>query len=351
MRSIDGVKLKINSSIEKALRIIESSGIQMAVIVDDSNRLIGTLSDGDIRRGLLNGLSLNDSIKSLVFTTPTIAKITDTKQDILQKAVSKKLRQIPIVDESMVVVGIELIDELIRPETKPNKVVLMVGGLGSRLHPLTENTPKPMLKVGHKPILQTIVEKFVEYGFTNLIMCVNYKSHVIQDYFGNGSAFGVSIEYVLEEYRMGTAGALGLLLTLPKEPFFVMNGDILTNINFEHLRTFHENSGSIGTMCVREYEFQVPYGVVNTNTQNHQILSIVEKPVNKFFVSAGIYMLSPSAINYIPKNEFFDMPTLFDKLIKNDEVVKSFEVSDYWLDIGKISDYEKANIEYAEIFN
>jgi NDP-sugar pyrophosphorylase family protein len=224
----------------------------------------------------------------------------------------------------------------------------MVGGLGTRLRPLTENLPKPMLKVGDKPILQTIVEKFAEYGYVNIVMCVNYKSHLIQEFFGNGSEFGVNIEYVLEKQRMGTAGALSLLHNKPEEPFFVMNGDLLTNINFEHLHNYHVENSSIGTMCVREYDFQVPYGVVNV--ENSKILSIEEKPTHKFFVSAGIYMLSPEALSYIPENEFYDMPTLFEKLINEKRNTISFPLREYWLDIGRIDEYKKANAEYYEVF-
>ena len=180
------------------------------------------------------------------------------------------------------------------------------------------------------------------------LMCVNYKSDIIQDYFKDGSDFGVNIEYILEEQRMGTAGALSLLKDKPNEPFFVMNGDLLTNVNFEHLHNYHIATNSIATMCVREYDFQVPYGVVNI--KDSKIVSIEEKPIHKFFVSAGIYMLSSEVLNYIPKNEFFDMPTLFEKLISLNQNAVSFPLREYWLDIGRIEEYKKANDEYGEVF-
>jgi NDP-sugar pyrophosphorylase family protein len=205
-----------------------------------------------------------------------------------------------------------------------------------------------MLKVGNKPILQTIVENFAKYGYKNIVMCVNYKSGIIQDYFKDGKEFGVNIEYIFEENRMGTAGALSLLKEKPTKPFFVMNGDLLTNVNFEHLHNYHLSNDSIATMCVREYDFQVPYGVVNM--ENNKILSIEEKPVHKFFVSAGIYMLSPEVLEYIPKNEFFDMPTLFDLIIKDNKNAISFPIREYWLDIGRIEEYKRANDEYYEVF-
>jgi dTDP-glucose pyrophosphorylase len=349
MKSIKNIKLTITSTIKEALKIINDGTMQIALVVDSDDKLLGTLTDGDIRRGLLNNLLLDDTIESIVFRTPTVAKISDTKEEILQKALGNKLHQIPIVDEDNHVIGIKEIDDLVRPQIKPNKVILMVGGLGSRLRPLTENTPKPMLNVGNKPILQTIVEKFAEYGFVNIVMCVNYKSHIIQDYFGDGSLFGVTIEYILEKQRMGTAGALSLLKVQPNEPFFVMNGDLLTNVNFEHLLDYHCIQNSIATMCVREYDFQIPYGVVKVD--GSQILSIEEKPVYKFFVSAGIYILNAEIIHIIPKNEFYDMPSLFEALIKKGSKTLSFPIHDYWLDIGQIEEYERANSDYHGVFN
>lgn len=348
MKSTENLKLHINSTIKQALEIIDKAAMQIALIVDENDKLLGTLTDGDIRRGLLKGLDLNSQIGSIIFKTPTIAKISDTKEEILKIALAKKLHQIPIVDENGKIIGIQEIEELIKPKEKTNKVILMVGGLGTRLRPLTDNIPKPMLQVGNKPILQTIVEKFAEYGYINIVLCVNYKSKVIQDYFGNGSEFGVNIEYVFEEQRMGTAGALSLLNEKQTEPFFVMNGDLLTNVNFEHLHDFHISNNSIGTMCVREYDFQVPYGVVNV--KESKILSIEEKPTHKFFVSAGIYMLSPDVLEHIPRNEFYDMPTLFEKLINEEKNIISFPLREYWLDIGRIEEYKKANDEYDGVF-
>lgn len=348
MKNIDNIKLNINSTIKEALKIIDNGALQIALVVNENDILLGTLTDGDIRRGLLKGLDLNSSIESIIFKTPTIAKISDTKEEILKLALSKKLHQIPIVDERGKILGIQEIEELIKPKDKTNKVILMVGGLGTRLRPLTENTPKPMLKVGNKPILQTIVEKFAEYGYTDIVMCVNYKSHIIQDYFVDGKEFGVNIEYIFEEQRMGTAGALSLLKEKPTEPFFVMNGDLLTNVNFEHLHNYHLSNNSLGTMCVREYDFQVPYGVVNIS--NSKIISIEEKPTHKFFVSAGIYMLSPEVLDYIPENQFYDMPTLFEKIISEGKNAISFPLREYWLDIGRIEEYKKANEEYDEVF-
>jgi len=348
MKNIENIIVNESTSVLEVLQIIDKSSKQIAIVVDGNKKLLGTISDGDIRRALLNNVSLNESVKNIYFKTPTIASINNSKEEIINICKTKKLHQIPIIDDKGDLIGLEVLDELISKENKTNKVVLMVGGLGTRLRPLTENTPKPMLKVGNKPILQTIVEKFAEYGYVNIVMCVNYKSQIIEEYFGDGSNFGVNIEYILEEQRMGTAGALSLLSEKPMEPFFVMNGDLLTNVNFEYLHDFHISNNSMGTMCVRKYDFQVPYGVVNL--ENSKILSIEEKPTHKFFVSAGIYMLSPDVLKYIPKNEFYDMPTLFEKLISEKQNTISFPLREYWLDIGRIEEFEKANNEYNEVF-
>ena len=224
----------------------------------------------------------------------------------------------------------------------------MVGGLGARLKPLTENIPKPMLNVGGQPILKTILKGFVDNGFTNITMCLGYMSNVIEDYFKDGSDFGANIKYIVEERRMGTAGALSLIKEKIDKPFFVMNGDLITNINYEQMLDFHEEQNSKATMCVREYDIQVPYGVVNVI--NEDIVSIEEKPIHSFFINAGVYLLDPECINLIPKDEFYDMPSLFEKMILTDKKTISFPLKEYWLDIGRMSDYERANLEYKGIF-
>jgi len=255
---------------------------------------------------------------------------------------------VPIIDEDWKVIDLFVIDDGLLKKQHKNHVVLMVGGLGTRLRPLTENTPKPMLEVGGKPILETIVKRFVDSGFTNITMCLGYKSNVIRDYFRDGDDFGANIDYIVEDRRMGTAGALTLLNKKLINPFFVMNGDLLTNIDFEKMLDFHIENDARATMCVREYDIEVPYGVVNI--VNEDITSIEEKPIHSFFVNAGVYLLNTECVNLIPKGEFYDMPSLFEELILNNEKTISFPLSEYWLDIGKISDYERADAEYRNVF-
>ncbi len=348
MKNYKNILLKPTSTIKKALQIIDSGAMKIALVVDENEQLLGTLTDGDIRRGLLNDLSLESSIESIIFKTPTVCHIEDTKEKILEVATQKKLYQVPIVDDGGKLIGIKEVAKLLKPSLKTNKVVLMVGGLGTRLRPLTEHTPKPMLKVGNRPILETIILNFKKYGFTHIILSVSYKSEIIETYFKDGSEFGVHIEYIHEEKKMGTAGALSLIKEKLNEPFFVMNGDLLTNINFEHMLEYHLSNDATATMGVREYDFQVPYGVVNI--AGIEIQSIEEKPLHRFFVSGGVYTLNPEVLEYIPDNTFYDMPTLFEKMIVEKKKSISFPIREYWLDIGRVEEFEKANSEYHEVF-
>ena len=347
MYKIDEIKINQNASIKQALKVIDKGAIKVAVVLSDDGLLLGMLSDGDIRRALLKGMSLDDSITSIINRDPVVANINDTKERILELANEKKLHQIPIISNGKLI-GIQDIREFLAPKNKPNKVILMVGGLGTRLRPLTNDVPKPMLDVGNKPILHTIVENFAKYGYTDIIMCVNYKSEIIKEYFGNGDKFGVKIEYVLENQRMGTAGALSLLKERPKDDFFVMNGDLLTNVNFEYLHEYHKDSNALASICIRKYEMQVPYGVVNVRA--NKVTSITEKPTQSFFVSAGIYMFSPIVLDFIPKGVFYDMPTLFSELLKHDFPIHPFPIREYWLDIGRMDEYRRANDEYEGVF-
>jgi len=348
MRNINMLKLTPNSTVREALNIIDSGAIKFALVVDRKDRLIGTLTDGDIRRAFLNGITLDDTIENIYFREPTTVDINTDKEEIIDICTAKKMYQVPVIDEKGHVVSIMVLDELIQPRNYLNKVVLMAGGLGTRLRPLTNEIPKPLLKVGGKPIIETIIRSFSKYGFKHFILSVNYRSEMFESYFGDGSKLGVTIEYVHESKRLGTAGALSLMREKLQDDFFVMNGDLLTNVNFDSLLKFHLENQAEATMCVREYDFQVPYGVVDI--KNGRIQAIKEKPVQTFFVSAGIYVLSPRILKYIPDDSFYDMPTLFEELIAKDMRVISFPLKEYWLDIGRVEEYERANLEYRKVF-
>ena len=349
MNRLEKISINANHSITEALQAIDEGGIHVALVLNDDNQLIGTVSDGDVRRAILNGIPLSEAVSNIMSRKPITAKQSDSEETVKYIALKNTIHQVPIVDDDNHVVSIKLIEDFMLDEVKSNKVLLMVGGLGTRLRPLTDKTPKPMLKVGNKPILETILKQFKVHGFKDIILCVNYKSEVIEEYFGNGTDFGLNIEYIKEEKRMGTAGSLSLIKEKLTEPFFIMNGDLLTNINFNQLLKYHQDLSSDATMCVREYNFQVPFGVVEIHN-DHNIKSVTEKPNHKFFVSAGIYMCNPSVLDHIPEDRFYDMPTLFQDVIAKGLNAVSFPVHEYWLDIGRVEEFEKANDEFNEVF-
>ena len=337
------------SSIREAIQLLDKSAKQIVLVAEDNFALAGTVTDGDVRRGILKGLSLEEPVRKIMNSSPTVARADQGREAILATMKRTALHQIPLVDEHRHVVGLETLDELIQSRTRENIVVLMAGGLGVRLRPLTDGIPKPMLKVGSKPLLETILENFIEYGFTRFYISVNYMADVVKSHFGDGSRWNVEIRYLHEDQRLGTAGALSLLPEKPTAPFFVMNGDLLTKVNFSQLLDFHSDHRAQATMCVREYDFQVPYGVVNLD--DHRITGVDEKPVQRFFVNAGIYVLEPKALELISENTYFDMPTLFERLIERHGETAAFPIREYWLDIGHMADYERANIEFGDVFS
>ncbi len=336
------------ASIREAIARIDSGAAQLALVVDARRRLLGTVTDGDVRRGILRGVALDAPVSSVMNGSPTTVGPASNRAVILGLMKQTQLRQIPIVDHEGTLLGLETLSELLQPAARDNVVVLMAGGLGTRLRPLTEDCPKPMLRVGERPILETILLSFIEYGFRRFYFSVNYRADVIIDHFGDGSHWDVRIDYLRERERMGTAGALGLLPERPNAPLIVMNGDLLTKVNLDHLLDFHASHRARATMCVREYDFQVPYGVLKLD--HHRIVEIEEKPVQRFFVNAGIYVLEPEVPDLLPEGRCFDMPALFGQLIACGEQTAAFPLREYWLDIGRHADFDKAQGDFAGEF-
>ncbi|OVE80234.1 alcohol dehydrogenase [bacterium J17] len=349
MKPVHSIMLTKDETIRRAMELIQASNMQIAVVVDAKDGLLGTITDGDIRRALLDDFTLDDPVSVIPLKVPTVAYQNQTREEMINLALAKDIRHLPVLDESGSVVGIETLDDFLRTEHKEVAVVLMAGGLGSRLMPLTKTTPKPMLKLGSKPILQTIIENYASYGFVNFHLCLNYKAEQIKDHFGDGSNYGVKINYVLEQQKAGTAGALSLLKGKLKSSFFVMNGDLLTNVNFEHLLNYHNRTNSIATMAVKEHDVQVPYGVINV--EQNRIRSLDEKPVHSFFVNTGIYCLRPEAINWVPEDRYMDMTDLFSSLISDGQRVCSYQMKDFWLDIGSKKDFDNAQEQFRKAFN
>ena len=336
------------ATLRETMARIDAGSVQIALVVDRHGHLLGTITDGDVRRALLRGATLETRACEVMNGTPTYAHVTQDRESVLALMQTRGLHHIPVLDDQGMVVGLEVIDELLKKPQRSNIVVLMAGGLGSRLRPLTDGCPKPMLRLGDRPILEHIVEAFASHGFTRFYIAVNYLGGVIEGYFGDGAKWNVSIEYLREPERMGTAGALALLPERPTEPLLVMNGDLLTKVNFSNLLEFHASLGVSATMCVRNYEYQIPYGVVAVD--EHRLLAIEEKPKQRCFVSAGIYALSPEVIDYVADTSYVDMPALFATLIHAGRQTAVFPVREYWLDIGRMEDFERANGEFEREF-
>ena len=334
---------------QEAIQVLDKEAMRIVMVINDNNQLIGTLTDGDIRRGLIRHLPMEIKIAEIMFKEPTVAMQEESRKSILAKMKKRGLFQIPIVDKNRTIVGLETIQHILEKKQYDNPVLLMAGGFGTRLHPLTEHTPKPLLKVGGKPILENILEQFIAAGFHNFYITTHYKAEMVQKYFGGGSDLGVSINYIQEKKPLGTAGALGLLPNeIPDLPIILMNGDILTKVDFQKLLSFHTEHGGDVTMCVREYDFQVPYGVIKA--EKHRVTKIVEKPVHKFFINAGIYVLNPEVLNAIDGKSYLDMPLLLNEKINRNRQVNMFPVYEYWLDIGQMEEFERAQKHYTEEF-
>jgi len=336
------------TSIIEAMKIIDDSALQIALVVDDQSRLLGVVTDGDIRRALLKGLSLEEPVHLIMNRNFTAADQQASAEEILGLMRRKSLHHIPLVDSQGRVAGLKVLDAMIQPPRLDNWVVLMAGGQGTRLRPLTEHTPKPMLQVGNKPMLEIILENFVDQRFQKFFLALHYKADMIEANFGDGSRWDVSIQYLREEQPLGTAGALGLLPERPQSPTIVMNGDLLTKVNFQHLLNFHQTYRAVASMCVRDFHFQVPYGVIGLD--QHHLLRIDEKPVQQFFVNAGIYVLEPQVFDLVPKDTYLDMPALFNKLIQEGFETVAFPIREYWMDIGQLDDFKRANGEYFDKF-
>ncbi|MBP0726729.1 nucleotidyltransferase family protein [Bacillus sp. RG28] len=338
-----------NSTILEALKIIDEGALQIAFVINEYSQLVGSVTDGDIRRAILKGSTLHEPVGKIMNENPVYLFKNEIYSSTSIKEIKLKgIRVLPLLDPNRRVIDFTLIEDMHSNIRQQNAVVIMAGGLGSRLMPLTNDIPKPMLKVGDKPILETIIERFKSQGFYNFYLSVNYKKDVIKNYFKDGDEFDIIINYIEEEFPLGTGGALSKLPQSITDPIIVMNGDILTNMNFNQLIQFHQENQSSATMCVRDYEFQVPYGVIKT--LNQRLIGIEEKPIHRNFVNAGIYCISPDMLQIIPCNTFYNMTDLFQDTINLSKETTVFPIREFWLDIGQMQDYEKGNQIYKEIF-
>jgi dTDP-glucose pyrophosphorylase len=349
MKNWESTLIQPGASVLEVVKIIDSSTpLLTALVVDSEKKLLGTVTDGDIRRGILNNKTMTDPVEMIMNPKPVSISINDSEKKFQQiTTLNKRCRIIPVLDEKARVVDIKL-TTLVHTKTMNNPVLIMAGGLGTRLRPLTNDCPKPLLKVGKKPILEIILDNFIDHGFYDFYISINYKGEMIEDYFGDGSEKNISIKYVRETKQLGTAGSLSLLEKEPQQTIIVMNGDLLTKVNFQQLLDFHESNKSQATLCIREHDFQIPFGVADISDCN--LTGLKEKPAYKVFVNAGIYALNPDIIKMIPNDKYYDMTDLFAALLQKNIKPTVFPVREYWMDIGRISEYERASEVYPTLF-
>lgn len=340
------------STLREVMSTIDRNGVGVALVVDSAGRLLATITDGDLRRAILGGIDLDVPASTLLSRfdparggkVPLTLPVGTPDAQVLRVMVERVIRHVPIVDAEGRLVELKSLPELTKEYERPLQAVIMAGGLGTRLRPLTDNVPKPMLPVGQRPLLERMLEQLKQAGVTQVNVTTHYKADVITEHFGDGKAFGVDIRYVREDQPLGTAGALGLM-EAKDDPVLVINGDILTRVNFRALRDFHREHRADMTVCVRQYDLKVPYGVVESD--GVVVTGIVEKPLLRHFVSAGIYLLDPGVTSLVAAGERCDMPDLIRRLIADRKRVVSFPISEYWMDIGQLADYEQAKSDLA----
>lgn len=334
--------LPSNATIAEAIRNLDKTGIKIVLVTNQLGALEGTISDGDVRRGLLKGLDVNSAVKEIVHQNALVVPSDLSRELVMQLMTANKIQQIPIVDESHRVIGLHLWDELSTPAKRENIMVIMAGGMGTRLRPYTEDCPKPLLPVAGKPMLEHIIERAKLEGFSRFVIAIHYLGHMIEEYFGDGERLGVEIAYLKENAPLGTAGALSLLNPMPALPFVVTNGDVITDIRYGELLDFHIRHAAAATMAVRVHEWQHPFGVVQM--KGVEIVGFEEKPVARTHINAGVYALDPNALSFLD-DQRCDMPTLFERLQLKKNLTVAYPMHEPWLDVGRPDDLSRANKE------
>ena len=333
--------------IKEIIAAIEKGGLRIALILNEKNQLEGTISDGDIRRGLLKGLSLDSPFSKIMRKDCFTATVETKKTDILKMMRENAISQIPILSENNEFIGLEISEELLpssRQFSLPKFALLMAGGRGSRLRPITDDCPKPLLPINDKPILEIILEQCINSGIRNFYISVHYLAEKIISYFGDGSKWNVSIKYIKEESPLGTAGALKLLPETFNDSLILINGDVLTKTNFQNVLDYHSKNNAEITICARDQVLSSPYGVIEVDGINFE--SMVEKPSYRLLVNAGIYVLNPSIINLVREKEYLDMPELIMMCKEKKKKIIVYPVHEYWLDIGKPETLDKAHYDW-----
>ncbi len=335
MKDIKNITIDINETIKSVLEKINLNKKQFVIVVSKEKIFEGMITDGDIRRGVLKGISAGDQLEKVMNKNSFYANDMDEKKRVKMILNENDIKQCPIINSKGELVDIVYLNE---EEIQPvnNEVVLMAGGLGKRMLPLTSERPKALVNINGKPMLERIILDLKRYGFRKIYISVNYKSEMIKEYFGNGKNFELDIKYISEEKKLGTAGSLSLIRGDISNPLLVMNCDLITEIDYKSLLNFHNSNNSIATMCVKDYQHTVPYGVVEK--RDNKIIGLDEKPTKMYYVNAGIYVLNPDVLEFIPFNNYYDMTELFKKLIEKNLEPRIFPVFEKWHDMASLDD-------------
>ncbi len=328
------------ATLQDAIQSLDRSGLQIVLVVTEAGALFGTLTDGDIRRALLKGLNLQSQANQIAHQNPLVAPPEMGREMVLQLMQANRIHQLPVVDRNRIVVGLHIWDEILAPSTRPNMMVVMAGGRGTRLRPHTEHCPKPMLEVGGKPMLEHIIARAKAEGFREFVLAIHYLGEMIENHFGDGSKWGVSIGYLREQSPLGTAGALSLMASRPSVPFVVTNGDVMTDVRYGEMLEFHARHQAAATMAVRQHELQNPFGVVRTS--GVEIVGFEEKPVYRSHINAGIYVLGPEGLDSLQPGQYCEMPSLFDRIRERSGRTIVYPMHEPWLDVGRPDDLKLA---------
>lgn len=335
-----------NESIKNVMALFEKNGAQIAIVTDQNKKLLGTVTDGDIRRGILKDISINDSIKKIMHISPVFIKNTIPEKEVIKILNCFELKYLPIVNENNILCGVYSKSDFIGSPLKRNSVVIMAGGEGLRLRPVTNHLPKPLVDINGTPIIEKLIINLIDQGFQNFFISINYLGDMIKNYFGDGKKWGVNIQYLKENKKLGTAGSL-TLLKKTKDDILIVNGDLVTNVNFSRILENHIRENAVVSIATQKVMFRVPYGVINY--KNTIVSSLEEKPILSYSINCGIYTVSPKVINEIEKDESIDMTCLINRLLKKKNKVVLFPIFENWNDIGNISDLERIRGNYLNV--
>lgn len=338
--------LKPDDTMVNAIKNLNKESFRIVLVADKNKKLLGTITDGDIRRALIKNMPMNTKLKSFMYKSPTTLKYPYDKEKALNVMKKNSLLHLPIIEKNGKIKNLEILQNLLEDKQQPNSVIIMAGGLGKRLMPITKDTPKPLLLIENKPVLEIIVDQLSRNHFKNIFISTFYKSEMIKNYFGNGKDRNLNINYLKEKKQLGTAGSLSMIPQKFRNfPILVMNSDLLTTLDYDELMLFHKEKRNAITVCIRKKTFNIPYGVVKNN--KGRITDINEKPTQDYFINAGIYVLEPKILKKIKKNQHLDMTDLIKDCIKKKLKVTAFPIHEYWLDIGLKEDLENAKRNWA----